>query len=493
MTEELKNNLEIALEKRARHLEATKADGRQLVSIRKIDDLIPIPGADRIITAQIGGWPCVVKNNEFVPGELGLYFEPDSFLDAEDPRYAFLADGKIEWKGIEGIRLKAIKLRKQLSQGLLLPLSLFPEIAQLSSDGKTYFITIPDDNDEGTKVETTIPRFADPASDEYEFVKKLNFTTFLGVIKWEKIEKSSGGANLAGKSSGTFPPFLRKSDQPRCQNMAREIFGYEAREVPMDPDMQAAMPQEAIDSLIAEGRARMDGDTLVRIFPPAADPEERFEVTMKMDGSSMTTYALLVRDVDGVDRYKFGVCSRNQELQAQDLTDLTAENGFTTFEPGARYENEGNAFVDTFRSKVLPIIRMLPQNIALQGELLGPGIQGDYEKVGEKTGEYIFMVYNVFDIDQEVNLLPGDRRSLIENLNDMAAQAVLGLRIQEVPVQAWNVRLCDLGITNMQELLAYAEGPGLYQPVREGFVFKSMTRNEFQFKAISNAYELKKG
>jgi hypothetical protein len=473
MTEQLKSNLEIAIERRGVHLEATKADGRQLVSIRKIDDLIPIPGADRIITAQIGGWPTVVKNGEFVPGELGLYFEPDSFLDDTDPRFAFLADNAIEWEGIRGIRLKAIKLRKQLSQGLLLPLSLFPEVATLSEDGKTYYVTLPNDNDEGQDVVTHIPRFADPASDEYEFVSKLNFTTFLGVIKWEKIERGTGGANLTGRPAGNFPAFIPKTDQPRCQNMAREIFGFEAREVPMDPDMAAGLPVEALMDMIANGKARRNDDgTITRIFPPTARRDERYEVSMKMHGSSMTAYRVMIRDVDGVDRVKFGVCSRNQELKTEDG------------------ENAGNAYVDTFLSAIRPIMELMPGNYALQGELLGHGIQADFEKVGEKHGGFVMMIYNVYDIDREMQMLPEERRDFIAAMNQAAEEAVLGIRLSHVPVSYFNATLDELGITNIQELLTFAEGQGLYQSVREGFVFKSMTNPERQFKAISNAFEL---
>lgn len=493
MNTEEKSNLDIAIEKRALHQAATKADGRQLVSIRKIDDLIPIPGADRIITAQIGGWPCVVKNGEFVPGELGLYFEPDSFLDPEDARFEFLVSNKTEWKGIEGIRLKAIKLRKQLSQGLLLPLSLFPEVATLSDDGKSYFITLPDDMPDeepmAPPVSTLISRFADHASDEYQYVSSLNFTTFLGVIKWEKIEKSGGGANLGGSQAGNFPSFLRKSDQSRCQNLGREIFGYDAREVPMEPAQQALLPQEAIDGLIATGRAKMGlDDVLIRLYPPSADPNERFEVTMKMDGSSMTCYSLMVRDLDGVDRMKYGVCSRNLELKADfiEIDPTVEEVGMIPM-----YENYGNAFVDTFHSKVLPIMKLVPDNYALQGELVGAGIQGDYEKFGEREGEFVFLVYNIFDIDQQRNLNPSERAVMMTKLNQAAEEAVLGLRIRHVPIVHASVTLAELGITNMQSLLAFAEGPGLYQPVREGFVFKSIARDEFQWKAISNLYELK--
>ena len=48
---------------------------RKLASVRKIDDISPIEGADAIEVATVGGWKVVVKKNEFQPGSLAIYFE----------------------------------------------------------------------------------------------------------------------------------------------------------------------------------------------------------------------------------------------------------------------------------------------------------------------------------------------------------------------------------------------------------------------------------
>ena len=62
---------------------------RKLASVRKVLEVIPIENADAIELARIDGWQCVVKKGEFKPGDLGMYFEIDSFLPIE-PQYEFL-------------------------------------------------------------------------------------------------------------------------------------------------------------------------------------------------------------------------------------------------------------------------------------------------------------------------------------------------------------------------------------------------------------------
>lgn len=103
---------------------------RKLASIRKVKSVSPIDGADFIELVKIDGWQCVVKKEDFSTGDLGVYFEIDSFLPIED-RYEFLRKSCLKTMpiDIEGFRLRTIKLRGQLSQGLLLPLSEFTEIS----------------------------------------------------------------------------------------------------------------------------------------------------------------------------------------------------------------------------------------------------------------------------------------------------------------------------------------------------------------------------
>ena len=103
---------------------------RSLVTIQRVKMITPIPDSDFLETAHIMGWQCVVKKGEFHEHDLGVYFEVDSFLP-EDPRYEFLRASSYrdnEDNG-KGFRIRTMRMRGQLSQGLLLPFSSFPELA----------------------------------------------------------------------------------------------------------------------------------------------------------------------------------------------------------------------------------------------------------------------------------------------------------------------------------------------------------------------------
>ena len=95
---------------------------RKMATVRKIDSLRPIVGADAIECAHVGGWTCVVKKGEYTAGDLAVYLEIDSWVPTE--LAPFLSKGKEPrvFDGIKGERLRTVKLRGQLSQGLLLPL-----------------------------------------------------------------------------------------------------------------------------------------------------------------------------------------------------------------------------------------------------------------------------------------------------------------------------------------------------------------------------------
>jgi RNA ligase (TIGR02306 family) len=107
---------------------------RKLASIQKIKEINPIENADAIEVATILGWNVVVKKGEFQPGDYCVYFEIDSLLP-DEPQYEFLK--KSSWNDRYGkIRLKTIKLRGQVSQGLALPLSSFDINFSLLNEGE---------------------------------------------------------------------------------------------------------------------------------------------------------------------------------------------------------------------------------------------------------------------------------------------------------------------------------------------------------------------
>jgi RNA ligase (TIGR02306 family) len=106
---------------------------RSLVTIQKVKEISVIPDSDFLELAHIMGWQCVVKKGEFNTGDLGVYYEVDSFLPV-DERYEFLRTSSYRENADNGtgFRIRTMRMRGQLSQGLLLPLNKFPELEGLS-------------------------------------------------------------------------------------------------------------------------------------------------------------------------------------------------------------------------------------------------------------------------------------------------------------------------------------------------------------------------
>ncbi|MCL2763476.1 MAG: RNA ligase (ATP) [Treponema sp.] len=106
---------------------------RSLVTVQKVKMISPIPDSDFLELAHVMGWQCVAKKGEFQAGDMGIYFEVDSFLP-EDPRYEFLRNTSYRDNvdNGKGFRIRTVKMRGQLSQGLLLPLVKFPELGSLA-------------------------------------------------------------------------------------------------------------------------------------------------------------------------------------------------------------------------------------------------------------------------------------------------------------------------------------------------------------------------
>jgi RNA ligase (TIGR02306 family) len=96
---------------------------RKLASIQIIQEIKPIPDADLICAYRINGWWIVSKVNEFNVGESVVYLEVDSWVPTE--LAPFLSKGKEpkEYNGVKGERLRSQKFKKQISQGLILPIN----------------------------------------------------------------------------------------------------------------------------------------------------------------------------------------------------------------------------------------------------------------------------------------------------------------------------------------------------------------------------------
>lgn len=338
---------------------------RTLVSIQKISDIQPIPGADAIEVATVLGWEVVVKKDEFKVGDFAVYFEIDSFLPFH-PVWSFLEKSCARKMGDKtGLRLKTIRLRGQVSQGLIIS----PDVI---FNRETHF-------QEGDDV-----------------------TELLGVEKWDPPLP----ANLGGVARGNFPSFIPKTDQPRIQN--------------------------CFNRLAKNNRF------------------DTWEESLKMDGSSCTIY---LKSSDDYSTTTFGVCSRNLDL----------------------VETESNSFWSIARQYDLEnkMLELGYQDFAIQGELCGPGIQKNFEKLDQTD----LFVFDIWDIRHRCYVAPEVRLHMT---------SALGLK---------NVKIHDhartLDFDNVKSILELAEGPGYNRKDREGIVFKSNENPGISFKAISQSYLLK--
>jgi RNA ligase (TIGR02306 family) len=164
---------------------------RKLASIQKVLDVVPIEGADRICSYKIQGWNVVDSVGKYAVGDLVIYCEIDSWLPTEIAPFLSKGNEPREYEGIKGERLRTVRLRGTLSQGLILPLS-------------------------------TIPETWDDVCSVDDLYSGEDVSELLGIIKYEPPIP----ACLAGEVKGLFPSFLRKTDQERIQNLSKEFESF---------------------------------------------------------------------------------------------------------------------------------------------------------------------------------------------------------------------------------------------------------------------------
>ena len=334
---------------------------RKLATIRKISDLKSIEGADNIELAIVDGWQVVVaKNVEHKVGDFIVYCEIDSFLPIKE-EFEFLRKSSYRKSSeAEGFRLRTAKMRGQISQGLILPISVL--------------------------------------GSEISLEEGMDVTEMLGIVKYEK----PISPELSGLAKGMFPSFISKTDEIRAQNIPNEYKTY-------------------------------------------IESNDNFYITEKLDGSSVTFY---------INNGEFGVCSRNLEL----------------------LETEGNTFWKVARELDLENkMRAKNKNFAIQGELIGEGIQGNPYKIKGHTVRF----FTAFDIDAHKRFNYAEFAMFMAR-NELEVAPLLSIRAGT-----------DLPKT-IDELLKFAEGKSSLneKTEMEGIVIRT-SDNVISFKAISNKFLLK--
>ena len=367
---------------------------RSLAHVEKIISIEPIDGADRIVKSLCLGWICIVKKDSFNVNDKIIYIEIDSIV-ANIPYFEFMYEPKMNRKG----RVKTAKMKKQISQGLIIPLS---DINIIREQLKLSPISI-ENLKEGQDVtkELGIVKYESPSDRESNYVpldrKKHNwFTKFMTRFSWYR--------RLTKQRSKSYPEWISKTDEERVANIPWVIDRYK--------DL----------NLIA---------------------------SEKIEGQS----GLFWYKKSGIFGSEFGVCSRTVRK----------------FE----FDNSNWSKV----ARLLDIkkkLKSVGKNIAIQGEVVGPSIQGNIYELKDLD----FYIFNVFDIDTK-------KYYTIEE----ALEFCKTYGFKHVPILDMNYKLPN----TLQELIDSANGKSvLYDTIREGIVIRSPDKS-ISFKVVSPEYLLKRG
>jgi RNA ligase (TIGR02306 family) len=349
---------------------------RKLASVQTVNAVEPIPNADAIETIRVLGWWVVSKKGDHRPGDRIVYCEIDSLLP-ERPEFEFLRSSSFKPAHTDpvsgeavaaGFRIKTVKLRGQVSQGICFPLSLLPPDAS-TEDG-------------------------------------ADVTEYLGVRKWEPPTP----VGMGGKVKGGFPGFLPKTDETSVQVLEAAI-------------------------------QRHRGKT--------------FYVTEKLDGTSFTAF---------LRQGEFGICSRNLWMDEADEGNVLARVA-----KGLKLEE-----------KLRQARERLGHDIAIQAEVIGPGIQKNKYALPAVT----LRVFNVLNVDS-YRLL--DHGAMLGLLSDMGLE----------PVPQLGTLVLD---HTVDQLVAFSEGKSVLKPLvqREGVVLRPLVEEQdediggrLSFKAINPKFLLK--
>lgn len=335
---------------------------RKLASIQEILEINDIEGADNIQVATVLGWQCVMKRDEFKVGNKIVFCEIDSLFPSDDERFSFLERVKY--------RIKTIKLRGQISQGLILPLSFLSD--NLLKNG----VEIDQDVTEDLKI-----------------------------TKYEKpIFNGGNGGFIGGYTKGNFPSFLRKTDETRIQ------------------------------TFIANINRKINKENLVNLF---------CEIREKLDGTSATYY---IKDGE------FGVCSRNLEIKESEES--------IYWKMAKKYNIE-------------EILRSQDINIAIQGEIIGVGIQGNKYKLNDNQ----LFIFSLFDIDNYKYLTPSELTDFCKENNLNQCPFMYNILLHN-DIKWW------INSSSFKSKLNNTT-------IAEGIVIRLLNDSEFSFKVINPQFLLK--
>lgn len=321
---------------------------RELAYTVKIDAIEPIVGSDNCEAAVVGGWKIMVRKGTFKPGDIAIYFEIDSKLPEEEP-FMFLAS-------------KHFKVKTQkytfggkgnfISQGLLMHFNDFQDEwgrvpawmgaynVQLASTGEfeTLFLTkalkvtysVAEDN----KRKSNITKYDKMYQRHIKLFKK--YKILRRIYKYKLGKKFLFIFLGRKKDSFTWPSWVFKTDEERCQNLPQYFPGN----------------------------------------------EEEWIVTEKIDGSS-TTFTMKRHSCN---KFDFYVCSRNVCFDKPEKADKCYYDTNIYLEMAEKYH------IEDVLKEILKKEKDL-EFITIQGETFGDGIQK--RTYGLENKEHDFRAFNL--------------------------------------------------------------------------------------------------
>ena len=413
---------------------------RKLASIVEIESCDPIPDTERLSVATMKGkgWKVVTGRDEFHSGDLAVYFEIDSYLPIDDERYAFLKDrclkrfvSKSGNVLREGIRIKTIKLRGVISQGLLMPLSAFV--------GKEILI-----KNHLAKPEDVVAEDGKPVSQE-ELAD-----VYISTLYYLKDITEEGGV-----------PTIKEVEVGVDSDLTEllHVEHYDEVKESLQPQMGCAISADALSNFPSAFVPKTDEERIQNLGDWFETMKGRkWQVTVKADGTSCTIAFSPKIDFDNPQI----VCSRNLRLKS-----VTAAGEVPVYWQVAEKYN---------------ILEKLSEALvggmeyALQGEVVGPGIQKDRNK----ESEYMFKCFRIYDIANQKFLNPNETVAFCKEFD-----------IPHVEVLKTDFPFFD-EITTMEDALKFAEGKTKEGNEREGIVCKTCDDGPYaSFKIVSNKYLMK--
>jgi hypothetical protein len=169
---------------------------------------------------------------------------------------------------------------------------------------------------------------------------------------------------------------------------------------------------------------------------------------VKLDGFSMSVFK------HGED---FGVCDRSWWFKDDTVNEY---------------------MVTATRQGLVEALKKHPMSLGLQGELIGPGVRKNKEKLAEKE----FRLFRIWDIANSRRCTPEERDRIVLELRE------LGAKLETTKITGI-FKLSELGTT--EDMLARAEGPSLNPETKREGLFYHSVNGRLSFKVISNRYLLK--